>query len=177
MKIINSKALLLLVTLFMVVTSGCSTSLLPSIPADFMLILDAYNTGGQQVQNVNIQINAYGEGHYEIYNTGGAIRMDEHGKVTYESDQIVETGDFELTEAQVAQLWNEINKNGFFQLTGDYRMAMGYAYAFVQVEADGQKHQVDNIGMEVPGIRAIVEKVNTMLPSGVDIVYREGFLP
>jgi hypothetical protein len=43
------------------------------------------------------------------------------------------------------------------------------------VEADGMQHKVDNIGLEVPQIRTIVETVAAMLPSGVDIEYGEGY--
>ena len=35
----------------------------------------------------------------------------------------------------------------------------------------------DNIGMEVPEIRAIVEATNAVMPEGVDLDYGEGYLP
>jgi len=36
---------------------------------------------------------------------------------------------------------------------------------------------VDNIGVEVPEIKAIVEATNTIMPEGVNLDYGEGFVP
>ena len=83
----------------------------------------------------------------------------------------------DLTDEQLSQLWQVINENNFFQLTDDYRMSIGNTYAFIQVEANGQKHQVDNIGMSVPEIETIVEKINSMLPTGVVLDYSDGLMP
>jgi hypothetical protein len=144
------------------------------IPADFLLILDA-DSADKPVHNVNIRINAQGEGRYERYDTGGVIRGDENDMVTYDTEQVVEAGEFSVSEDALRGLWEAIEENRFFELTGDYRMAMGFSYAFIVVEADGRKHQVFNIGMEVPEIRAIVEATDRVLPEGVDLAYREGY--
>lgn len=166
-----------LFVLSMVVASGCSATHARNLPSDFIFILDAGSPARQTAQNINIQINAMGEGRYERYNTGGVIRQDENDMVVYESAQVVETGEFKLRDDQQGQLWRVINENDFFHLTKDYRMALGASYAFIMIEADGRKHQVYNIGMEAPEIRAIVEKVNSMLPAGVVLEYGAGFAP
>jgi hypothetical protein len=59
----------------------------------------------------------------------------------------------------------------------DYRMAMGLSCAFILIEADGDRHIVDNIGMEVPEVRAIVEATDAIMPEGIELGYGEGFLP
>ena len=56
-------------------------------------------------------------------------------------------------------------------------MALGHSYAFLLVQADGQKHMVNNIGMEVPEIREIVEAARHLLPAGVKPDYGKGYIP
>jgi hypothetical protein len=126
---------------------------------------------------VNVQINAKGEGRYERYTTSGNIQQDENDMVRYKSDQVVEIGEFKLHENDLRRLWQTINENDFFELTGNYHMAIGYSYASIMIEADGRRHQVRNIGMEVPEIRAIVEVANTVLPEGAKLEYGEGHTP
>lgn len=139
--------------------------------------MDARSAGNGTAQDVNIQINATGEGRYERYDTGGVIHQDENDVVTYERSQVVEVGRFKLSEDDLRRLWKEISKNNFFSLTEDYRMQIGSSYAFILVEADGRKHQVFNIGMEVPEIRAIVETTALVLPKGVKLQYGVGYIP
>lgn len=162
-----------LLALSITAASGCTALSPRGVPPDFMFILDARSPGEQAAQHLFIRINARGQGHFERYNTGGLTRHDEGGMVVYDSDQVVETGDFELRGEQVKQLWQAIKENNFFQLRGDYRMAIGCYYAFVMIEADGQTHQIDNAGMEVTEIRAVVEKVRSMLPAGVALRYSD----
>lgn len=50
-------------------------------------------------------------------------------------------------------------------------MAMGHAYAFFMVEANGRRHQVFNIGMEVSEIKAFVEATESILPEAVELEY------
>ena len=45
------------------------------------------------------------------------------------------------------------------------------------IEADGRKHQVFNIGMEVPEIKAMVGATGAVMPVDVKLEYREGYLP
>src|SRR5574341_233915 len=97
--------------------------------------------------------------------------------VIYEKEQITDTGKFRLSDAELIQLWSTIRNNHFFELDGDYRMAIGHSYAFIKVDAKGQSHQIFNIGMEVPEIKAIVEAIQSILPIGVDVEYGEGFIP
>lgn len=172
------KYLLMLITLCLVGASGCSGDDAGDVPADFAFVIDvesAQDNEAGAAQHVNIQINARGEGRYERYDSGGVIRGDANGRVTYGADQVLAVGEFTLAEDELRQLWAALKENNFFELTGDYRMAMGHSYAFIRVEADGRRHQVFNIGMEVPEIKAIVEATETVLPEGVDLAYREGF--
>ena len=56
-------------------------------------------------------------------------------------------------------------------------MEIGLSYAFVVVQADGQRHIVDNIGMEVPEMRAIMEATDAILPKEVNLEYGDGHTP
>jgi hypothetical protein len=168
---------IILLALSMILATGCSANDKSNIPADFSFIMDARTTDKKMAQNINIRINAKGEAEFEIYDTGGVIRYDPNDIVIYDADQIVETGKFEISDAQLEKLWKTINDNRFFELTEDYRMAIGHSYAFIMIEADGRRHQVDNIGMEVSEIRALVETVNAINPEGISIEYGEGYVP
>jgi hypothetical protein len=162
----------------LVVTAGCQTA--ADVPADLNIILDASSVprdDGFGVQNVQIEIEASGQGRYERYVTGGAIVGDENDMVVYEQEQVVDAGEFGLSGDELEQLWRAIEENGFFELTEDYRLSLGFSYAFIRVEAGGQAHQVFNIGMEVPEIRALVEAVAELLPEGAEIEYRDGVAP
>jgi len=89
----------------------------------------------------------------------------------------VETGKFELSDAELEQLWIAIKANKFFELETESQMAIGHSYAFIMVEADGKRHQVDNIGLEMPEMRALVETINAILPEGINLEYGEGYVP
>ena len=170
-----------LVILFTLVVAffagGCSADQNTSVPAGFFFVMDVQSDNKEAAQNINIRVNAKGEAEFEIYDTGGVIQYDLNDMVTYDAEQIVETGKFDLSDAGLEKLWNAINDNKFFELTEDYRMAIGYSYAFIMIEADGQRHQVDNIGMEIPEIRALVEAIDTIMPEGVNLEYGEGYVP
>lgn len=163
--------------LLTVFVAGCSTNQVNPVPSDFDFMMDIRSAEPGSAQNINIRIDAAGEGHFEIYDTEGVLRYDLNDIVTYEADQVVKGGDFELSESQLIQLWGSIDENKFFELTGDYRMAVGHSYAFILVQADGKRNRVDNIGMEVPEIRTMVEKLQAILPQGLDIEYGEGYVP
>ena len=75
---------------------------------------------------------------------------------------------------ELERLWETIDENRFFDLTEDYRMQIGLSYAFIVVQSGGRRHQVFNIGMEVPAIRAIVETVDAMLPEEIGLEYGVG---
>ena len=171
------KYLFMLIIMLLAATSGCSPENKGSVPSDFVLILDVSAAQADLAQNVNIRIDAYGMGQYELYNTGGVIRSDTDDMVIYGTEQIVDTGKFQLSDAELLQLWKTINANHFFELDEDYRMAIGHSYAFVKVDANGQSNQVFNIGMEVPEIKAIVEAVQILLSTEVNVEYGEGFQP
>ena len=127
--------------------------------------------------NVNIRIDANGKGRFDVYDTGCAIEFETNDMVTYKSGKIIEKGQFKLSGSELEELWNAINENNFFSLTEDYRMSMGFSYTFIMVEADGHQHIVDNIGIEVPEVKALVEATDTVMPEGVALDYGEGFLP
>lgn len=159
-----------------VVAGSCSGNNGSDVPADFLLLVDA-QSAADATQNVSIQINAKGQGQYERYDTGGVIRGDPDNLVTYEASQVVETGEFNVNRDELKNLWRAVENNHIFDLTGDYRSPRGFSYAYIVVEADGRKHQVFNIGMEVPEIKAMVEATGSVLPLGVNLEYREGYLP
>ena len=173
------KFLLYLLVLIPLVLMGCRKSDIANIPADFLFIMDVESARDFENRpvNVNIQIDATGKGRYETYDTEGAIEYDTNHMVTYPPDRVIDKGQFSLSVTQLEELWGALNENKFFNLAEDYRMAMGFSYAFIVVEANGQRHIVDNIGMEVPEIRAIVEATDAVMPEGVDLDYRDGFLP
>ena len=156
---------------------GCSANQKTSLPADFLFVMDVQSANKEAAQNVNIRINAKGEAEFEIYDTGGVIQYDLNDRVIYNGEQIVETGKFELSYAELDKLWNAINENRFFKLTEDYRMAIGHSYAFIMIEADGQSHKVNNIGMEIPEIKAIVEATDAIMPEGINLDYGKGYVP
>ena len=127
--------------------------------------------------HVNLRIEATGKGQYETYDSGCAIEYDTNHMVTYKRGQIIEKGQFRLSDDELKGLWKAIINNNFFDLTEDYRMAMGFSYAFIVIEADGKRHMVDNIGMEVLELKAIVEATDAIMPEGINLDYGEGFFP
>ncbi len=162
-----------LIALSMVATNGCASLSRRDVPRDFMFLLhaDVPSQEGQAAQNVFIRINSRGQGHFERYNTGGIVRYDESGMVAYEREQVVDTGDFKLRGQQVKRLWQAIRDNNFFQLKGDYLREFDTYYAFLVIEANGQTHKVDNVGVEVPEIGVILDRLRSMLPLDVAICY------
>jgi hypothetical protein len=136
-------------SLCLLMVGGCVGDDGSDVPADFSVIVDA-ESAGEPGQHINIRITATGNGRYDRYDTGGAIRGDANDMVTYDAGQVVETGEFRVDRQALKRLWDAIEDNHFFGLTGDYRMAIGYSYGFIVVEANDRRHQVFNIGMEVP---------------------------
>jgi len=171
------KYLVILFTLWALFALGCSADQSTSIPADFFFVMDVQNADKEAAQNINIRINARGEAEFEIYDTGGVIHYDPNDIVIYDAEQVVETGKFELSDAELEQLWNAINANKFFELETESQMAIGHSYAFIMVEADGRRHQVDNIGLEMPEVRALVETIDAIMPEGINLEYGEGYVP
>jgi hypothetical protein len=156
--------------------AGCADPGRAEVPADFLLVVDA-ESAADPAQHVHVRIDGAGHGRYQQYDTGGAIRGDLDGRVVYDQDQVVETGTFTVDPGALEQLWRAIREHHFFLLTGDYRAAQGFSYAYIRVEAQDRRHQVFNIGMEVPAIEAIVAATEAVLPAGVELQYREGFTP
>lgn len=154
-----------------VLAAGCSRSPAGPVPQDFSFLLDVGSARPDTVQNINIHIDAAGEGYYEYYDTGGVIQYDSNGIVQYDPSQVTQEGNFQVSRADLQRLWTAIEANQFFALTDDYHMAMGTSYAFISIQAEGKKHTVDNIGMDVPEIGALVKTVQEILPEGVDIEY------
>ncbi|MCB9144092.1 MAG: hypothetical protein H6635_01885 [Anaerolineales bacterium] len=165
---------LIFLALWAVALGGCLSKPAATPPSDFFIVLDARSE--DRATNINLRIDSQGDGQFERYDTGGTILYDENNMVMYDQAQVVDKGTFQLSAEQLRSLWNTINSNGFFQLEDDYRMSIGYSYAFISIEANGQKHIVDNIGMEVTEVRAIVKSVNSMLPANIKIIYGEGYI-
>jgi hypothetical protein len=167
--------LAILLTFCMLMMGGCSQASI--VPPDFEFFMDVRSPEVGTAQHINIRINAQGRGHFEYYDTGGVIQYDTKDIVIYEADKVVKAREFNVTDDQLSHLWEAINENRFFELTADYRMAIGGSYAFILIEADGRRHQVDNIGMEVPEIKALVEATDTIMPEGVHLEYGKGDMP
>ena len=140
-------------------------------------MLDVRSADPGSTQNIHIQIDASGEGTYQYYDTGGVIQYSPDHVVTFDNNQVVRDGAFRCSQTELARLWQAILDQQFFSLADDYEMALGHSYAFLLVQADGQKHMVNNIGMEVPEIREVVESSQVLLPAGVEIEYGEGYIP
>jgi len=161
----------------MVLLSGCSQNPVSNIPSDFYFLLDIRSADPGNTQNIHIQIDASGEGTYQYYDTGGVIQYDPDHVVTFDNDQVVRDGAFRCSQTELAGLWQAIQDHQFFNLADDYEMALGHSYAYLLIQADGQKHMVNNIGMEVPEIRGIVEAARQLLPAGVELEYGKGYIP
>lgn len=170
---------IILLILGLIFITGCATKGTSYVPSDFFFIMDVKSAGVFEgcALHVNIEIDSKGRGKYETYDTGCAITYDPDHMVTYKRSQVVKSGKFKLSAVELEGLWEAINQNNFFELREDYRMAIGFSYAFIMVEADGQRYMVDNIGMEVPEVRAIVESTDAILPEGVNLDYGEGYIP
>ena len=175
-----TKLFSILAALFLIVIAGCSGEETPSrVPADFLFVMDVRSTESETSDslNINIRVNADGSGRYEYYDTQGVIQYDTAGVIRYDKEQVVETGRFELTDEELTRLWDVVNTNRFFELEENYQMALGHSYAFIMVQANGRQHKVDNIGMEVAEIRAMVESAREILPAQIQFEYGEGFQP
>lgn len=174
------KQIFIFVLLCLMGTSGCSGKDSPSrVPSDFVFVMDVRSPASDLAASVhvNIRIDAKGKGQFEYYDNGGTIRYDLNGIVTYDASQVVKSGKFKLTDEKLEQLWDILNENHFFELEEDYQIAIGHSYAFIIVEANNERHIVDNIGLEVPEIRAIVESIGTLLPRDISFEYGEGVTP
>lgn len=167
---------ILLLTIMMLL-SACSTPVTENIPSDFYMMMDVRDSDSEIAQNINLRIHANGNVEYDVYATGGVIHYDESDVVSYEKSQIVRDGEFRLTAAQMETLWKTVNDEHFFELSDKYEMQIGYSYAFILIEAEGKKHMVDNIGMEVSEMRALVETVAAMMPDDINFEYGEGYIP
>lgn len=161
-----------LVTVLLLVACSSAAN---TIPKDFSFLMDVRNAEKGSANNFHITVNSKGQGYFEEYDTEGTIQYNVNHIVTYNPNQILRTGTFKLTRAQLNQLWDAINENQFFELAENSEIQIGYSYAFIMVEADGSQHKVDNIGLEMPQVRAIVETVAAMLPDDVSIDYGEGY--
>jgi hypothetical protein len=170
------KYLFILSSLILSTGKGCPDGKQNNIPPDFLLSVDV-KSAGEAVQHLNIRITAEGKGQYDRYKTGGVIREDNNNMITYNEDQVLESGEFLVKQDEMKKLWGAITENHFFELTNDYRMAIGHSYAFIIVEAEERRHRVFNIGMEVPQIWEIIKAIEMVLPDELDLEYREGYVP
>ena len=160
-----------------ILIAGCTANKSSTLPSDFSFIMDVRTPEMGSASHIHIAIDAKGRGQYEVYNPQGVIQYDQNDILTYDDDQVLREGKFNLTPDEQEKLWTAIHQNQFFDLTEDYRMAIGHSYAFIMIEAEGNKHIVDNIGMEVPHIRALVQATDAVLPDDLDLEYGEGYVP
>lgn len=166
-----------LLFILLTLVPACSVDKTASLPSDFSFIMDVGTSEGWSANHIHITIDSKGHANFEVYDSGGVIHYDQNDIVTYDEAQIINEGKFDLTRDGQERLWNAIHQNRFFDLTEDYRMAIGHSYAFIMIEADDRKHVVDNIGMEVPEIRALVEATDAVVPEELDLEYGEGYVP
>ena len=172
------KILFFLLALFITLTAACTSQEKPAaVPADFVFVLDARGRENQPrgSQHFHILIDSHGAGRFEGYDPQGVLHYDMNKMVTYDPSQVVRTGTFELTNKELNRIISLLDENHFFALKESYQMELGDSYAFLMVQMNGQQHIVDNIGMDVPEIRAIVEGVNIFLPDEIDLQYGKGF--
>jgi predicted small lipoprotein YifL len=144
------------------------------VPGDFWMVVDARLAPHLQevpTEQIYLEISADGRGSYLLYDTGGVIVHDPDGMVSISSNQIREEGKFTLTRTQMGSLVQSLQDSDFFNLTEDYRMSIGGAYAFLVVTIDGQSHIVDNIGMRVGPVEKIIDALNGILPSELEMEY------
>ena len=177
---LHLKPSFLLVVFVIAAISACSAKPeTSSVPSDFAFMMDALSRQSNKMRNlhVNIKVNAQGAGRFADYDNGGTISYTPDDIITYEPNQVVKSGKFQLTDSELEQLWDALNKHHFFVFDEHYQAQLGLSYAFIMVEAKGRRHIVDNIGIEVPEIRAIVERVDEILPPAITLEYRKGFTP
>ena len=166
-----------LLFILLALASACTKNKTGSLPSDFSFILDVGTLKFGSANHIHITIDSKGSGQFVVYDSEGIIQYDQNNIVTYDRDQVIREGEFDLPPDEQERLWDAIHQNRFFDLTEDYRMAMGYSYAFIMIEADGRKHRIDNIGMEVPEIKALVEATDGIVPEELDLEYGEGYVP
>jgi len=132
------KFLLTLLFLGSSFVSGCVTRDTNPVPSDFLFIMDVKSGGNFEgcPVNINIHIDAKGRGKYETYDSDCAIEYNTNYMVTYCRNQVIQKGQFKLSNAELEGFWDAIIENNFFNLIEDYRMAMGFSYAFIVVKAD-----------------------------------------
>jgi hypothetical protein len=174
------KQIFLLALVCLSLTSGCSDEDSPrQVPSDFDFMLDVRSVDESLAGNihVNVRLDARGRGQFEYYDSGNGIAYDLNEVVIYDASQVLKKGKFELTDEELRQLWEILNQNHFFELKEQYQMALGQSYAFIKVEANGKRYMVDNIGMQVPEIKAIVEGIGALLPEEIKFEYGEGVTP
>lgn len=169
-----------IVVLLCLAVSSCSVEDRPSrVPSDFAIVMDVRSTKDDLAGNihVNIRIDARGNGRFEYYDSGSGISYDLDDIVTYDASQVVRSGKFKLTDEELGQLWDLLDKNHFFELEEHYQIALGHSFAFIMVDVNHKRYMVDNIGLEVPEIRAIVEGTSAILPETINFEYGEGVRP
>jgi len=169
-----------IVVLLCLAVSSCSVEDSPGrVPSDFAFVMDVRSTEDDLGENihVNIRIDARGKGQFEYYDSGSSISYDLDDIVTYDASQVVRSGKFKLTDEELGQLWDLLDKNHFFELEEHYQIALGHSFAFIMVDANHKRYRVDNIGLEVPEIRAIVEGTSAILPETINFEYGEGVGP
>jgi hypothetical protein len=169
------KILLVIAVLSVIQLIGC-TGKETGIPDDFSFLINVRSTQGY-TNHYHIEIDSLGKGSYILYDTEGSIEYKTDGMIVVPLFKTIERGKFDLTQQQLSSLLRVVEENSFFTLEEAYQMSLGHSFAFIAVTLDGQTHQVDNIGMEVPELRAIVSGVQGLLPARINIDYGEGFVP
>lgn len=166
-----------LVLILLILVSACSTKRTAILPSDFSFVMDVRTSEKGSPNHIHITIDSKGRGRFVVYDIEGVINYDLNDVVIFSKDQVIRKGKFHLTPDEQERLWTAIHQYQFFDLAEDYRMAIGHSYAFIMIEADGRKHTVDNIGLEVPEIQALVEVTDAVVTEELELEYGEGYVP
>jgi len=171
-----NKERLILSILFLLLIPSCTPPAMPHVPEDFDFVLNVRQKD-RPGYHYHIHINAKGKGTYVLYNSQGTIEYDPDGMIVIPLLRVKKWGSFSLKKIQMTALLQTLDDNTFFDLAEDYQMEIGHSFAFIQATIDGQEHTVDNIGVEVPELRAIIENIDRLLPAKIKVDYGEGYKP
>lgn len=131
-----------------------------SQPSDLLIIASA---GGEEPSSTirTINISSNGEGSY-----GSSIPLQF-------TQPPLEEINFTLTQSQLQQIWQVIQNNDFFNLSGEYSNPEIYSRTFVRlgIRANGQTHEVITKNIAVEQFDNIILTINDATPGDADLAY------
>jgi len=129
-------------------------------PSDLLISATA---GGEEPTSIirTINISANGEGLYGSY-------------IPLQFTQPpLEEINFALTQSQLQQIWQAIQNNNFFNLSGEYSNPGVYSRTFarLKIRANGQTHEVVTRNIAVSQFDNIISALNNATPGNADLIY------